>query len=90
MGEVKYLIDINGKKREISPFILNIDAKKDLNSGEKVTFKEMCELISKWFKETRGIEVTGEQVFNSSPSGELWHIFVWYADAKKYFKRERG
>ncbi|HDR4709692.1 TPA: hypothetical protein QCQ87_004814 [Bacillus paranthracis] len=90
MGEIKYLIDIDGEKREIKPFALYKETEKDVNSDKKVTFKEMCELISKWFKETREIEVTGEQVFNSSPSGELWHIFVWYADAKKYFKRKRG
>ncbi|HHI3604946.1 TPA: hypothetical protein QCU10_001465 [Bacillus anthracis] len=88
MGEIKCLINVNGEEREIKPFTLDKETEKDVNNGGKVTFKEMCELIAKWFKETRGIEVTGKQVFNSSPSGELWHIFAWYAEAKNYFKKK--
>ena len=81
MNGIKYLANVNGQDQEIKPCSLESDLENKTN-GERVTFKEMCELIAKWFKETRGIEVTGKQVFNSSPSGELWHIFAWYAEAK--------
>ncbi|MEK4617688.1 hypothetical protein NYE71_16465 [Bacillus sp. FSL K6-0273] len=88
MNGIKYLVNINGQDQEIKPCGLESDLENQKTNGERVTFKEMCELIAKWFKETRGIEVTGKQVFNSSPSGELWHIFAWYAEAKEYFNRK--
>ena len=39
----------------------------------KVTYKELCEDIAKHLR-TYGLEVTGEQVWRCSPSGEIWPI----------------
>ncbi|AGY46756.1 hypothetical protein BigBertha_248 [Bacillus phage BigBertha] len=53
---------------------------------EKITYKEACEYISKYLKEAQGIDMTGEQVFNASPTGELFHVSYLYEQAKAYYK----
>ncbi|MEM5659999.1 hypothetical protein AAHB50_32345 [Bacillus toyonensis] len=87
MREMKCLINVDGKEREVKPSTIDIENKIDNNDG-KVTIQEACELIAKWLKETRGIDVTAKQIFNLSPSGELWHVFELYAEAKNYFEKK--
>lgn len=53
---------------------------------KKISYKQACELISKWFKEDLNIEKTSEEIFNYSSSGELFYIFDWYYKAKQYFE----
>lgn len=45
-----------------------------------MTWMNMCEVVSHGFKDFLGKDVTPQQVWNSSPTGELAHI-VWYYDA---------
>ena len=49
------------------------------------TIKEMCETIVKadFLRNQDGSSPTAEQIFNSSPSGELFQVFEWYEDAKQ-------
>lgn len=49
--------------------------------SDGVTGQAMCEAISRWLKD-QGKDVTPEAIWNSSPSGELWHVFALYAEAK--------
>jgi hypothetical protein len=49
------------------------------------TGKEMCELISKWLKDTGHPEHTPEEIWNYSPTGELSLVFELYGVAKKYY-----
>ena len=58
-------------------------------SGEKVglTYKEMCEFIS-WsgmFKR-EGKPLTAEEIFNYSPTGELFMITEWHAQAVEFLR----
>lgn len=57
----------------------------------KVTFKDASELIAKMFNElewTNRTNWTGEEVFNASPTGELFHVFEYYQIAKDYFEMD--
>lgn len=47
----------------------------------RVSTAEMCEIVSEFFRETRGIDVTPEQVWGYSPTGELSRVFEWYQQA---------
>lgn len=47
------------------------------------TFKEKCELISEYWK-WRGFHKTWEEIWNYSPTGELFMIFEWYEEAKDW------
>lgn len=47
-----------------------------------VTGKQMCELISEFWRETNGVDVEPEQIWNYSRTGELTMVFVWYEEAK--------
>ena len=51
----------------------------------KVTGKEACELISKYLKEAKGMDVKPEDIWNYSPTGELAEVFLLYEEAKEYF-----
>lgn len=42
-----------------------------------VTYKAMCELISCFFR-SRGVHKTPEEIFNYSPTGELFELVDWY------------
>jgi len=48
-----------------------------------MTGKEMCELISNHWK-SEGLNKTWEEIWNYSPSGELFNVFMWYEEAKKW------
>lgn len=48
-----------------------------------MTFKEMCELISEYWA-TLGIHKTWEQIWEYSPTGELFMIYEWYEQAKEW------
>ncbi|HFU7087193.1 TPA: hypothetical protein ACGN8S_002228 [Bacillus cereus] len=52
---------------------------------EQKTMKEMCELISKWMKETKGIIISPKEIYEYSPTGELSAVFFLYQEAKSYF-----
>jgi hypothetical protein len=46
-----------------------------------MTGKEMCEIIASHWKNVYDIEVEPEQIWNYSPRGELFMVYVWYEDA---------
>ena len=48
-----------------------------------VTGKEMCELISEYL-ESKGIHKTWEEIWNHSPTGELFWVHEYYERAKKW------
>lgn len=48
-----------------------------------MTGKEMCELISEYWS-SKGIDKSWEQIWNYSPTGELFNIFMWYEEAKEW------
>lgn len=49
----------------------------EVDSG--VSMKDMCEHIAKaGFLERDGVPLTAEQIYNYSPSGELFMVFQWY------------
>lgn len=50
---------------------------------EDITGNEMCELISKFFK-SQGIDKTWQEIWEFSPSGELYYLFEWYELAKEW------
>jgi hypothetical protein len=47
------------------------------------TYGEVCEYISVWLKEKHGEEVTADQIWNASPTGELSHVFDLYWQAQR-------
>jgi hypothetical protein len=47
----------------------------------QMTWKEACIVCSVWIKEALGIDITPEQFFNLSPTGELWHVFYYMSIA---------
>jgi hypothetical protein len=55
---------------------------------EQVTGKEMCELISEFF-DAHGLNKTWEEIWNYSPTGELFHVFEWYEAAKVWKERTK-
>lgn len=54
--------------------------------GEAVTGKEMCELVARYFADRFGKQVTPEQVWNCSPSGELAAVCYLYREAKQWYE----
>jgi hypothetical protein len=55
---------------------------------EKVSGRKMCEIISSFFKEKHGIEKSWEEIWNYSPTGELYNVYYWYEDALDWFKNK--
>jgi hypothetical protein len=55
-----------------------------------MTYKEMCETIAaaNILKFQDGTQPTAEQIFNYSPTGELFMIPEWYAIAKKKLEED--
>ena len=49
----------------------------------------MCELISEHWK-SKGIHKTWEEIWNYHPKGELYFIFLWWEDAKKWKKDQEA
>jgi hypothetical protein len=49
------------------------------------TFKEMCDVIvqADILQKKDGSKFTAEEIFNYSPTGELYEIFFWYEYAQK-------
>jgi len=54
-----------------------------------MTGKEMCELISNHW-DSLGFHKTWEEIWNYSPTGELYMVFVWFEEAKKWKKDKEG
>jgi hypothetical protein len=46
-----------------------------------MTGATMCTAISTWLEEKHGITKTPREVWNSSPSGELWPLYEMYEGA---------
>lgn len=46
-----------------------------------ITGREMCEYIAVWMQETTGQVVTPEEIWNMSPTGEIWPIRELYEQA---------
>jgi len=53
----------------------------------EVTGKEMCQLVSEHWA-SLGIDKTWEEIWNYSPKGELFMVFMWYEEAKKWKDKE--
>ena len=47
-----------------------------------VTGRQMCEFIVDVWREHYGVEVEPHDIWNASPTGELFHVFVLYEHAK--------
>jgi hypothetical protein len=45
---------------------------------ETITWREMCETIAEFVKQTKGVEITAREIFEYSPNGELSAIPEWY------------
>jgi hypothetical protein len=54
------------------------------NREDLVSGKEMCESISAYWKEARGIEVEPEAIWDHSPTGDISRICEWYIEAKTW------
>ncbi len=48
-----------------------------------MTGRQMCESISEYWASI-GINKTWDQICNYSPTGELFMVYCWYEDAKKW------
>ncbi len=48
------------------------------------TMKDMCETIveADFLRSPDGTPPTAEQIFNYSPTGELFDVFFWYETAR--------
>lgn len=55
---------------------------------EVVNGQDMCELISKFWA-SKGIHKTWEEIWNYSPTGELFEVFFWYEEAKEWNLNEK-
>lgn len=53
-----------------------------MTKGE-MTGREMCEYVSRWFKEKHGKDVSPDDIWHASPTGELAHVFTLYYQARK-------
>ncbi|AID17786.1 hypothetical protein JBP901_gp074 [Bacillus phage JBP901] len=92
MGNVKFIVNnkviaetesISAERVEV---VNHIGAtREEVKAEEKVSFVEACGLISKYLKDVHNVEMTGEQVFNLSPTGELFHVFYLYRQAKAFY-----
>jgi hypothetical protein len=52
---------------------------------------EMCGYISRWLKETKDIEVEPEDIWNYSPTGELFVVFAtWDTMVEEGWEPEEG
>lgn len=52
---------------------------------KKITMKQMCEEISQWLKDGYCVTISPKELWESSPTGEVWHLFYLY-DAMKATK----
>jgi len=50
-----------------------------MSDEREYTAKEICEAYVKF----KGLEMTGEQLFQMSPTGELYHIFMAFEEMKE-------
>lgn len=48
-----------------------------------------CELISRYLKDTEGVDVEPEAIWNASQTGELAHVFAWYWEARAHYANAR-
>ncbi len=50
---------------------------------KKMTYKDMCELISEYWA-WRGYHKTWKEIWGYSPTGEINRIVYWYEEAKEW------
>lgn len=55
---------------------------------DNMTMKDMCKVIAKANMFER--KMTAREVFDYSPTGELWRIFEWYQLALLILKKDKG
>jgi hypothetical protein len=53
-----------------------------------MTMRERCEVICRYLKEDRQIECQPTDIWNMSPSGELWPVLELYRQAEEYFRHK--
>lgn len=72
-------MDKNNKKTSSCNHRLDADVIQN-----EISIKEMCETIAKAdiLKKKDGTKPTPHEIFEYSPTGELFWIFVWYTQAK--------
>jgi hypothetical protein len=51
-----------------------------------MTYKEMCETISKHWAEHHNVIRDAKSIFNYSPTGELFMVHEWYDEAVEHEK----
>ena len=59
---------------------------------EGVTMKQMCETIvsADFLRYQNGDSPTAEQIYNYSPTGELYMVFTWYEQAQIIIQNKAG
>lgn len=60
---------------------MNKITSKEVENDERVTMKQMCEHIVKaemLYKRSSDDLLTAEEIYNYSPTGELFMVFQWY------------
>jgi hypothetical protein len=78
-------------RRILNETYWNPDNKKNEMSEKNegtVTGQQMCELISKYFKEKYNIDKSWEEIWYYSPTGELAKVYYWYEDALDWFREK--
>jgi hypothetical protein len=55
-----------------------------------MTGLERCKVISQYWKETTGKEVDPMDIWNYSPTGELFMVYAWYDEACVYYATTRN
>jgi hypothetical protein len=53
-----------------------------------MTGKEMCEVIARWLKEVHKMDVKPKDIWEISPTGELWEVFYLFEQARAHFAEE--
>jgi len=48
-----------------------------------MTGRKMCEYVCQWLQEKHGKTVDPDVLWNASPTGELWHVWELYAQARR-------
>lgn len=52
--------------------------------------KQMCEVASRYLLKKYDIKMTPKELWNYSPTGELYHIFLLYYEAKGFKFDNKG
>lgn len=55
-------------------------------TNDSLTWQDGCKLASKYLKEAKGIDKSPEEIFHSSPTGELFNVAFLIDEAKNYYE----